>query len=270
MIGRILTFVGVFALVAPLRAEAASAPKYANLIAQLGDKDQAVRDAAAKRLVSIGAPALPSLDAALESPGYGPEHREQIAKIAAQIRDNVDKQAREIVGRKIPAALEAKSGRFAIVQSDDLEKLLPRCTVYSLRFQQFPVAREVPEPFKINNLFVVKADGSVRNVTEAKDLQDFIQDNAKVDTAAKARVAVKAWLRLAEDLENDGSFRFTIPDESITVGEVRGQLKVTGKAVVANVGGGRRGQITATLTFEQGQLLGVEQESNLRQKTGPL
>ena len=204
------------------------------------------------------------------SPDYTMEHREAISRVIQQIHEAVDQQAREIIGRKIQAVRDLKGGQFFAIMDDALEKLFPKARFFGLRFRQFPVAREVPDPFKTNNLFVVLADGSALNVTETKDLQSFFQDHATIDDADKAKVAMQAWLRLNEDLNNDGFFRFTIPENTIRVQRQGVKMTATGQAVVANVGGGNRGAITATLTFEQGQLLAVEQDVKLREGPRPI
>jgi len=281
MIARMLSVCAILSLIGMTRglaqpagagplAKNSGADRYTALVEQLGSADAKVREAAGKKLLAAGARALPALEKGLGNADYTAEHREAIGKLIQQINEAVDKRARELLGRKIPAINEVQGVPFFQIVSDDLDKLFPGCTFYGLRFRQFPVAREVPEPFKMNNAFVVKPDGSARDVTEAKNLQDFFQDNAKVDDAGKAKTATRAWLRIAEDLENDGFFRFTIPEESLLVVKHGAQLKASGKAVVANQVGGNRGQIEVKLTFEEGQLLEVDQSSKLRQGPRPI
>lgn len=262
--------IAILALLVPAARVCAVAPpdqkKIDAIIQQLGDKSQ--HDAAAAQLRSIGSRALSSLERAMGDPDASAEIRNEAATLVSQIQQNLDKQIREIIGRKIPAANDVQGSTFFEITSDDLDKLFPKHRFFGLRFRQFPVAHQPTEPFQVNNIFVMKPDGSVLDATVVNKLQEFFQDTVKIDTQPKAKLATRAWLRLAEELYNDGFYRFTIPDEGITVTTNGVEIKTMGKSVAT--GRGNSGQITVELKFEQGQLLSVDQSSKLREGPRPI
>ncbi len=145
----------------------------------------------------------------------------------------------------------AERGQVITIKDELLARALPGYSFYVVRFRQFPVAVAPPEPLNANNLFSVKSDGSVERIPDEETLKRFFRSAlAPVRTEAGARDSVKAWLRLSEELHQDGFFQFSIPDQSIQISKTtNGGLQVSGKAVV-NPHGGNTGAISASLTFD--------------------
>ncbi len=183
---------------------------------------------------------------------------------AAEIPDALTKKLAEFPG--------AERGQTIPVKDELLARVLPGCSFYVLRFKQFPVAVLQPEPLKANNLFIVKPDGSVEHIPDTEMLKEFFRTSlAPVTTQARARDTAKAWLRLAEELYQDGFFQFSIPDGSIHVTTMKnGGLQVSGKAVV-NQQGGNTGAISASLTFDRaGELAEVSESAQIHPGVRPI
>ncbi len=173
---------------------------------------------------------------------------------AAEIPEPLTKKLAEFSG--------AERGQVIPVEDESLSHALPGCSFYVLRFKQFPVAVLPPEPLKANNLFIVKPDRSVERIADAAMLKKVFQATlAPVQTEAGARDAARAWLRLAEELHQDGFFQFSIPDKSIRVAKTaNGGLQVSGRAVVSPQGG-NTGAISASLAFDGAGALAEASES---------
>lgn len=157
------------------------------------------------------------------------------------------------------------------VKASTLAKLFPDYSFYSIVFPQWPVARMPPAPLKSANVFAIDQKGKVQGLTTKEELEAFFRKNlpaVKDETAAKE--AVRAWLALAQVLATDGWFKFTVPEDSITVAKDATGLKATGKATVSS-DRGNRGEIAAALDFDdQGKLTAVQQTSNLKAGMRPI
>ncbi len=168
----------------------------------------------------------------------------------------------EPLTKKLAEFPGAQRGQVISIKDEPLTRALPGYSFYVLRFRQFPVAVAPPNPLKANNLFSVKPDGSVERIADAGALKSFFRAVLPpVRTEAEAKDAAKAWLRLAEELHQDGFFQFSIPDNSIRVTRAtNGGLQVSGKAAVTPQGG-NTGAISASLTFDRAGTLAEASES---------
>lgn len=166
------------------------------------------------------------------------------------------------LAKKLAEYKGAERGQIVPVENESLKRDFSGYSFYMLRFRRYPVARVPPEPLGLNNLFVVRPDGSVERIADTKMLKTFFRTAlAPVKTAAKARVALKAWLQLAEEFHQDGFFRFSISEDSLrTVALKDGGLEASGKALV-NQQGGNMGEIGASLTFDAAGVLKDVSES---------
>src|SRR5258705_10433796 len=82
--------------------------------------------------------------------------------------------------------------------------------------RQFPIAREAPAPLKHANIIAIpkKKDEKPILSTDTKQLEEFFKKNAReVKTADEASDAIKAWLRAAAELNQDGFYKFTVKAE---------------------------------------------------------
>lgn len=141
---------------------------------------------------------------------------------------------------------------------------------YLLRFRQYPIARNVPEPLIANNIFIVSNNGKVQLLTDVNGLETFFKNNLRqVNQRVIATAAMAAWLRLSQEFVQDGMFQFTIPTDRIIVTATNGAMTVTGAAVVVP-NGANRGEVTATMTFTRGKLVRVEQTSTVKAGMRPI
>lgn len=160
--------------------------------------------------------------------------------------------------------------RPARIADAQVTTLFPTYLFYIVRFRQYPVARMLPAPLTANNIFVVGKDSAVQHLTDVKGLEKFFRNNLPpVNQPATATTAMYAWLRISQEFVQDGMFQFTIPADRIVVTPTNGGLKVTGAAVVVP-NGANRGEVTATMTFTQGELVGVEQTSTVKAGMRPI
>ena len=147
-----------------------------------------------------------------------------------------------------------------------LAKLFQKHLIYLVRFRQSIVARMLPEPLVANNIFAVDKEGKVRHITDADGLKGLFKDGLPpINNESAAKEALFAWLRIAEELVQDGKYQFTIPVDAITTTKTDDGITVTGKAVVKAVSA-NQGELTVTLVFVHGELTDYKQSNTLRPK----
>jgi hypothetical protein len=115
-------------------------------------------------------------------------------------------------------------------------------------FRQFQIAEAPPEGLKSSNVFVAGPDGKVTVITSAKELDEFFRaalPAAKDEKQMKA--AALAWLRLVEQLYQDGFYTFETVSEATKVGDDKDGKKVAARAVVMK---GGNGDINVELFFD--------------------
>src|SRR3954465_274073 len=105
------------------------------------------------------------------------------------------------------------------LQSDDVRKIFDQCEFLLLRFPRYPVEVVPMEPLRVNNLFGVCA-GKVTRISDDNELRNFFLEHfvKSVDTDIRA-AGVRAWLRLAQELHQDGFLQFETP--SIISGDLK-------------------------------------------------
>jgi hypothetical protein len=162
--------------------------------------------------------------------------------------------------------LGAGRRRASLVSDEPVARALPGQLVFAVRFPLYPVARVPPEPLKPQNLFAVGADYEPKLINDPRGLEEFFRAAAgPVKDEETARYYALAWLRLTEELAQDGFYKFSTLEEATKIGDDRGGKKVTTKAVVM---GGGNGEIVVTLTFDAvGKLSHVDEKVHL--KPGP-
>ena len=180
--------------------------------------------------------------------------------------------ARELLDKKLAEFTGADRRQVVPVVDDPVARAFPGNSFYVLRFRQYPVAVAPPTPLTTNNVFVVMPDGSVEHLRDVEALKRFFQTTlAPIRTKMKAKDAAKAWLRLAQEFQQDGFLQFTIRDDSIRIASTKDAgLHATGRAVV-NQHGGNSGEIFAALTFNPaGALADVAETVNIKQGIRPI
>lgn len=147
------------------------------------------------------------------------------------------------------AKLNAQRVQVLPIKDDPVLKSQPGQAFVAVRFPQFPVGIEPPAPLKPSNLFAVK-DGKIQVMSEAKQLEPVFRDALTVnkDEAAMKNVA-RAWLRLSQEFFQDGFYKFSIPEDSLTATAEGKGIKIAGKAVV-DPQGGNKGEISVSVTFD--------------------
>jgi hypothetical protein len=165
-----------------------------------------------------------------------------------------EKAAKERLSR-----LKGDAGMLQLIQDEPLGRALPRWAFFSVLFRQYPVARLAPPGLKPSNVFAVGVDGEVLVLTGAGELEKFFKAHlpaAKSDDRLKD--AARAWLRLTQQLHQDGFYTFALMDDSTKVRPGAAGKAVSGKVVVMK---GGNGTIEATLKFGPGGKLSSAVES---------
>jgi len=174
-------------------------------------------------------------------------------------------KAEQAVAEKLKE-LKVEGSQPAHLKDEVLSRALPGQAVFVLRFPLYPVARVPPAPMKAQNLFGAGADGKAKLINDGKALEELFRTSAApVKDEKTAKDVGLAWLRLTEELNQDGFYKFNTIDEATKVSDEKGGKKVTVKAVVME---GGNGEITATLTFDEAGKL-TKAEDMVQLKPGP-
>ncbi len=186
------------------------------------------------------------------------------ARAAPEDVAKAEKAAREHL-----AKLKGDAGMLQHIPDEPLGRALPRWAFFSVLFPQYPVARLAPPGLKSSSVFAVDPDGKVVVLTDVGELEKFFKANlppAKSDDELKE--AARAWLRLAQQLHQDGFYTFTLMDDSTKVRPGEAGKAVSGKVVVMK---GGNGTIEATLKFGPGgKLVGASESAKLRPGPRPI
>jgi hypothetical protein len=167
------------------------------------------------------------------------------------------------------AELKATNAQVELLTDEFLQRALPGQMVFSVRFRSYPVAMIPPAPLASQNLFVVGPDGKLTIISDFQDLEDFyLRAAAPATDEGAARDVALGWLRLVEEMHQDGFYQFTTIDEATMVSAEGSGLKVTARAV-AMAGG--NGEISVELTFDEaGKLVTATQTSTLMPGPRPI
>jgi hypothetical protein len=181
--------------------------------------------------------------------------KEDIEKAEKAVKGHLDK-------------LKASHGKTERVDDAALDKTVPGYAFFTVMYRQFPIARQLPEGLKSANIFIVGADIKPKLINSAKDLEKFFKDNVRgVTSESKAKDAARAWLRLSQELHQDGFYKFKLEDDST---KVEGKDARTAKAKVVVTQGGN-GTLEATLKLDKdGKLTALEESSKIRPGPRPI
>ena len=140
---------------------------------------------------------------------------------------------------------------------------------FSALFRQFPLARQLPADFAASNLLAVEADGKIHKLSTPMQLQELFKIRLPAVTDDKmASDAAAAWLRLAQELVQDGFYKFEILEDSIRIKADSDGKSVQGRAVVM---AGGNGDIRVTLVFDpNGRLTRVTEKVDVRPGPRPI
>jgi hypothetical protein len=152
------------------------------------------------------------------------------------------------------------------VEDKAVESALPGFAFFAVRYRQYPIAIQPPKGLSSSNVFAVGADSKPKAITTVKELEKFFKDNVRGESDAKAKDAVRAWLRLSQELHQDGFYKFKLEDDST---KVEGKDTKTGKGKVVVMEGGN-GTIEVTLKFgNDGKMSSAEESGKLRPGARP-
>ncbi|HBI43084.1 MAG TPA: hypothetical protein DDY78_09550 [Planctomycetales bacterium] len=165
--------------------------------------------------------------------------------------------------------LKAAGFTMQQVKDEAVGRAFPKVVFFGVFFRQFPVARLTPEGLKSSNLYAVGSDGKPQLLMESKELQAFFKANlspAKTEDAAKD--AARAYVRLAEELHQDGFFKFALQDDSTKIEQGNDGKTATARAVVM---AGGNGELGATLTFDDaGKLIKTVEKVKIKEGPRPI
>jgi hypothetical protein len=224
------------------RAGDADGKELASLVARLGNPDPQAREEAAVRLTAAGPAALPALREAARTKDAALKKRAEAVILAIGSRAK----------KKVEEHLAKLKAAGAVVRPQEepvLASLFPTRLFYAAVFRQYPVAIRPPPPLKVRNIFVYSKDGSLKQLSSAKELTDFFRTALR--PAANDNVikdVTRAWVALAKEFHQDGFFRFTIPKD-VALKRQGGGKQAVGRAVVMPLGG-NQGYVQAALVFD--------------------
>jgi hypothetical protein len=175
------------------------------------------------------------------------------------------KKAEKAVTEYLEKIKGKDAARVAHVKDEALEKTLPDHIFFAVLYPQYPVGRQPPEGLSASNVLAVDKDGKVKVIKDVKGLEELFKANVTAKDEAKAKDAARAWLRLSQELVQDGFYKFKLMDDATKVKEEKGNKIASGTVVVMQ---GGSGMIEATLTFdEKGQL--AKAVDDVKVKPGP-
>lgn len=169
----------------------------------------------------------------------------------------------EAAVKKYLESINGENGvRVTVVNDNSVSKTFSKHTFAAVLYPQFPVGRPAPEGLKSANVLAVSADGKVVLLTDAKQLEKFFVEQAPKADEKIGEVILKAWLRLTQDLAQDGFYKFKESNTDIGPASNDGKLSVTGDVPV-DPAGGNKGELSASIAFEKGKIVKIEHRVSL-------
>jgi hypothetical protein len=192
-----------------------------------------------------------------------------VAASHAAMSEEDGKDAEDLLRKRFPVLRTPGIPPFVHITDEMFARTFPEHRFFALIFRQYPVARITPEPLKPQNVFVIQKEGKVQHLTGIKPLEKFFRSKlALVQDAESARESAGAWLRLSEEFKQDGFFKFSIPQDSLTVQKLRSGVKASGKVIVTQ---GGSGEIRVALRFTaEGKLAEVEEDNTVKAGVRPI
>jgi hypothetical protein len=150
-----------------------------------------------------------------------------------QAKDQVTQYLAKLGGTKQPV----------IKWMDDpaLKEVFPTVTFFGVRFPQFPLAFAPPKGLASSNVFAVGNMGELQVMTGADDLPKFFltayQATKAKPTEKSAATVVRAWLKISEELLQDGFYTFEVVKAQ---GKLKGNkvIEAEGQSMVTKGGNG--------------------------------
>lgn len=167
-----------------------------------------------------------------------------VKKPTAEDIAKAEKSVKELLEK-----LNGGAARVGVVKDTALERALPSFVFLTALFPRYPIARPTPEGLSPSNIYAVGPDGKPQLIKDASALQEFFKKNLPVvKTDDQAKDAARAYVRLAQEFQQDGFFKFTLNDDSTKVTDRDGGKAATARVVVMQ---GGNGEMTATVLLDQ-------------------
>jgi hypothetical protein len=148
------------------------------------------------------------------------------------------------------------------IKDEALARTFPGQTFFAVIFRQFPVARLAPAPLKSSNIYAVDGDGKVVLINSIDSLKTFFNKGRFGAKADAKKDVVRSYLRLVQELHQDGFYKFKTEDDSL---KVEGD-KASGKVMIT---GGGNGDISVAITFADGSIASIQGESKIARGIRP-
>jgi hypothetical protein len=167
--------------------------------------------------------------------------------------------------------LNARGARVTHVADPAVAQVLPGYQFFAVLFPLYPVGMAPPKGLRASNVVAVSGDGKVHPLIDGNALQVFFRDHVgAVKEAPTAEKAAHAWLRLSQELHQDGFYKFTIGAMTVKQPTTKETLTVSGTASVVPEGG-NKGEIQATLTFDKaGKFITAAEQAKLMPGIRPI
>lgn len=167
-----------------------------------------------------------------------------------------------------------RRGRILFLSNPVLKKAYPDSVFYVLRFPQWPVALEPPQPLGNNNLFVIskesKALSLVLTDVERDSLKHFLMASLKASSNQDATQAVEAGLALGQELVQDGMFKFELDPSSLKCKKDGESLRASGRVNIVPQGG-NSGTFDLDMQFDaKGKLIDCTQTVGINAGMRPI
>lgn len=159
-------------------------------------------------------------------------------------------------------SIKGENARIAVIKNDTIAKVFPKHGFVAVVYPQFPIARLAPEPLNAGNVIAVPAEGKVMPLTDVKQLEKFFIDNAPRADAKIGDGVLHAWLRLSQELAQDGFYKFAEPKGGAGAASSDGKMQLSA-TVSVDPAGGNKGDIAATIHFDKGTVVKIEHKVNL-------
>jgi hypothetical protein len=183
-------------------------------------------------------------------PAKPPLTKDQIEKAQKAVKDHLEK-------------IKGGYGSVTRIEDKTVDRALPGYAFFAVLYRQFPVGRIPPTGLKSSNVFAVADDAKPKALTDAKNLEKFFKEALPAPAnEAGLKDAARAWIRLVQELHQDGFFKFTLQDDSTKVTPTKSGKEVKAQAVVMS---GGNGMLTVVMRFtDAGALTSLTPTSTVR------
>lgn len=180
-----------------------------------------------------------------------------------------DKKAEKAIKEYLDK-VKATGGTAKKIDDKAVAKVLPSHHFYHLLFRQYPVGRVPPKGLKASNVLALGPDGKAQALTTVAEMERFFKANAKgLTTDAKRTEAARAFLRLGQELFQDGYYTFEI-DKNAAAGTKAGDPVASVVLLKSTAMKGGSGTLSVRMEFEKSAISSSKITSKLRPGPRPI